>query len=175
MEEPYVIFKDKLNFKWPGSGAFPPHQDFPAYENFVPRSHITAMITIDKATLSNGCLHVAKDWKNTFSKISAIDQKKLASGQATIPFVEGGEQHGTIETEFSKLIEWLPLTTSPRDLVIFDSFIPHFSFSNNSAHSRKALFLTYNKLSEGEHHKDYFSMKRSRPNNPDFHFATPTS
>ena len=44
--EPYTIFKDKINFKWPLGGAFPPHQDFPAYEFLGPRQHITAMICI---------------------------------------------------------------------------------------------------------------------------------
>ena len=47
--EPYVLFKDKINFKWPGGGAFTPHQDFPAYMHFPPRYHVTAMISVDTA------------------------------------------------------------------------------------------------------------------------------
>jgi mannose-6-phosphate isomerase-like protein (cupin superfamily) len=62
--ELYVPFKDKINFKWPGGGAFSPHQDFPAYELFGPGEHVTAMVCIDRATFENGCLQVAQNWKD---------------------------------------------------------------------------------------------------------------
>lgn len=28
-DEKWVLFKDKLNFKWPGGGGFTCHQDYP--------------------------------------------------------------------------------------------------------------------------------------------------
>jgi 2-aminoethylphosphonate dioxygenase len=166
LEEPYVIFKDKINFKWPGGGAFPPHQDFPAYEIFGPRQHVTAMVCIDYATLENGCLQVAKNWKEIF----AAD---LEDG-LVLPFIEGGRGHGTIQPQYCEKISWLALETSPRDLVLISSFIPHYSEPNKSKNPRRALFLTHNRLAEGEFRKTYYRTKRDDPDNPLFHFATPT-
>ena len=38
--EPVVLFKDKINFKYPGGAAFTPHQDYPAYVNFGVQHHV---------------------------------------------------------------------------------------------------------------------------------------
>lgn len=161
--EPYALFKDKLNFKWPGGGAFTAHQDFPAYDPFPPRSHLNVMVCIDRATHKNGCLQVASNW-------SAI----IEDPQEVLPFVHGGPYHGMIEVEFTENCEWLPLKTRPGDVVIFTSFIPHYSESNLSAESRRALFLTYNRLHEGDYNRAYYNAKRDDPQNPLFHIGTPT-
>ena len=174
MGEPYVLFKDKINFKWPGGGAFLPHQDFPAYEPFGPREHITAMVSIDTATLENGCLHVAKDWIDTFSQDPDLDLEQLQKGRAILPYVEGGASHGSIQSKYSDKIQWLALETAPGDLVLFNSFLPHYSEPNKSKSSRRALFLTHNRLKEGDHRQAYYHAKRYDPCSPVFHFATPT-
>ena len=174
-EEPYVLFKDKLNFKWPGGGAFPPHQDFPAYEFFGPREHVTVMISIDPATLENGCLHVADNWRETFANDPALDPKQLQAGKAVLPYIEGGKSHGSIQPEFSKKITWLPLETSPGDIVLISSFVPHYSEPNRSQTPRRAMLFTHNRLIEGDHRGAYYHVKRSDPDNPAFHFATPTN
>ena len=158
MGEPYVFFKDKLNFKWPGGGAFPAHQDYPAYALFGPHQHVTVMISIDPATLENGCLHVANNWQ----------------GETVLPYIEGGPDHGSIVPDVAQSFEWLPLTTSPCDLVLFNSYVPHYSKPNQSQSSRRALFITYNRASEGRWREAYFHAKRTDPDNPLFHFATPT-
>jgi ectoine hydroxylase-related dioxygenase (phytanoyl-CoA dioxygenase family) len=172
---PYVLFKDKLNFKWPGGGSFLPHQDFPAYENFAPRFHITAMVSIDPATLENGCLQIASNWQDAFQEDAALNSEDLERGTAVLPYIVGGSSHGSIQPQYVEKIDWLPLTTSPRDLVLFTSFLPHYSESNHSKKARRAMFLTYNKLSEGDYRTDYYKMKRQDPNNPVFHFGTPTN
>jgi len=41
--EPYLLFKEKINFKLQGGGAFPPHQDAPAYTQFGQTSHLTVI------------------------------------------------------------------------------------------------------------------------------------
>lgn len=173
-DEPYVLFKDKLNFKWPGGGSFLPHQDFPAYEFCGPREHVTAMVCIDPATVENGCLYVAKNWRKHFKNHPNIDPVQLKEGKAVLPYITGGKAHGSIQPEYYEDIEWLALTTSPRDLVIFNSFLPHYSEANKSNMSRRAFFLTHNRLKDGEHRKTYFHIKRNDPQNPAFHFATPT-
>lgn len=174
MGEPYTLFKDKLNFKWPGGGAFSPHQDYPAFAPFGPNEHITAMICIDPATLENGCLQVAENWKDTFKDDSSLDLIDLEEGHAIIPYVEGGKKHGSIQERYVEKISWLPLKTSPGDLVLIDSYVPHYSESNHSNSSRRAMFFTLNRLQEGEFRRLYYYTKREDPENPLFHFATPT-
>jgi len=159
LDEPYVLFKDKINFKWPGGGAFPPHQDFPAYENFGPREHVTAMVCIDPATLENGCLQIDGNWRG---------------GSSVLPYITGGKNHGSIDPAHRKEIQWIPLETSPRDLVLFTSYLPHYSEVNNSQKPRRAFLFTHNRQSEGDHRTAYYYMKRTDPQNPVFHFATPT-
>jgi hypothetical protein len=56
MGEPAVLYKEKINYKYPGGGGYAPHQDAPAYE-FV-TFHITwkHLISVDAATPESGCL-----------------------------------------------------------------------------------------------------------------------
>jgi ectoine hydroxylase-related dioxygenase (phytanoyl-CoA dioxygenase family) len=172
--EPYVLFKDKINFKWPGGGAFLPHQDFPAYEPFGPREHVTAMVCIDPATLENGCLQVARDWRATFKNDPALNAEELAAGRSTLPYIQGGKNHGSIQPTYANKIDWLPLEASPGDLILISSFVPHYSEPNKSKKPRRAMFLTHNRLREGDHRLAYYHAKRHDPDNPVFHFATPT-
>ena len=167
LNEPYVLFKDKINFKWPGGGAFPPHQDFPAFEFFGPKEHITAMVCVDAATLENGCLHVAHNWKETF-------KEETSSGNLVLPYIEGGKGHGSIKPDLCAKITWLPIEAEPGDVVFFDSFVPHYSEPNRSGSSRRAMFFTHNRMKEGDHRVAYYHTKRADPDNPMFHFATPT-
>lgn len=173
LEEPYTLFKDKLNFKWPNGGAFAPHQDFPAYSNFS-QNHITAMVCIDDATIENGCLYVAKDWKGTFSDDEVVGEEIVSNGAAVLPYIVGGKMHGAIEKRFVDKITWIPITSSKGDVIFFNSFLPHYSEINRSQSSRRAMFFTHNPLKEGDHRSAYYYAKREDPDNPVFHFATPT-
>lgn len=175
LDKPYILFKDKINFKWPGGGAFLPHQDFPAYEPFGPRNYVTAMICIDPATLENGCLQIAKNWKQSFVNDPTIDSELLNAGRAVLPYIIGGKGHGSIQPEYVQKLTWMTLETSPGDLVIFNSYLPHYSETNQSTQSRRAMFLTHNPLEEGDHRKAYYYAKRNDPQNPLFHIGTPTN
>ena len=53
--EPACVFKDKVNYKYPGGGGFNPHQDAAAYHRFG-SLHITCLVPIDPNTIENGCL-----------------------------------------------------------------------------------------------------------------------
>jgi ectoine hydroxylase-related dioxygenase (phytanoyl-CoA dioxygenase family) len=54
--DPAILFKDKINFKLPGVDGFSTHQDVQAGWGKCASLHITAMVTIDAATVENGCL-----------------------------------------------------------------------------------------------------------------------
>lgn len=173
-DEPYALFKEKINFKWPGGGAFPPHQDYPAYGFLAPKSHATAMIAIDPATSENGCLQVALGWTSSLAGCEGVDGAQLSRGVAVLPFNEGGPDNGTIKAEYTDRMKWAEVHSKPHELLIFSSFIPHYSLVNAANKSRRAMFLTHNRLAEGEQRAHYYDKKRNDPNNPMFHIATPT-
>jgi ectoine hydroxylase-related dioxygenase (phytanoyl-CoA dioxygenase family) len=172
--ERYIPFKDKLNFKWPGGGAFAPHQDYPAYANFVPRYHVTAMLSIDAATEENGYLHFAERSQESALGAEECHAIQMCDEHMILPYTTGGTSNGKIKEGFTSKFHWIPLETGPRDLVLFDSYLPHYSKENRSKHPRRAMFITYNRESEGEHKLAYYSLKRDEPHNKMFHFATPT-
>lgn len=172
MEEPYTLFKDKVNFKWPGGGAFLPHQDYPAYARFS-HEHITAMVCIDSATIENGCLYVAEDWKKSLQNDPEM-QEQFKEDHFVLPYHEGGMEHGSIQKKYSERFTWLPIEAEAGDVIFFDSYLPHYSENNKSSLPRRAMFFTHNPLREGDHRAAYYHAKREDPDNPLFHFATPT-
>ncbi len=132
------------------------------------------MVCIDEATLENGCLQLAKNWPECFLGDPSLDAEKVQAGRETLPFVVGGTEHGSIQQQYSDKLEWATLEASPGDLIIFNSFIPHYSEKNNSTKPRRAMFLTHNKMKEGDHRRAYYHAKRYDPENPIFHIGTPT-
>ena len=57
--EPAVPFKDKINFKLPGGDGFAQPPGRAGRLGAVRGLHITALITIDRTTVANGCLELA--------------------------------------------------------------------------------------------------------------------
>lgn len=136
--EPAVLFKEKLNFKLPGGAGFTQHQDAPAFTSFDQHYHVTMMVSVDATTIENGCLEVA----------AGRHREGLLPMAADL----------TIDP--SQSLDWMPVTTSPGDLVLFDSFLPHRSGPNATGAARRALYLTYNRAAEGDVRERYFALKR---------------
>lgn len=134
--EDAVLFKDKINFKMPGGDGFKAHQDVQAGWDSYAALHITALLTIDPCTPENGCLEIAP----------------------------GQHGKGLIGDKWKPLmddeLDYISLPTKPGDAVFFDSYTPHRSGPNHSPHARKVLYVTYNKLSEGDHRRQYYIDKR---------------
>jgi ectoine hydroxylase-related dioxygenase (phytanoyl-CoA dioxygenase family) len=136
MDGPTVLFKEKINFKLPGSAGFEPHQDQQAgWSRYAPL-FVTALVTLDRATLENGCLEL----------------------------VAGKHRNGLIGEEWTPL-SWdelglQPVETAPGDVVFFDSFVPHASKPNQTNAQRRILYLTYNRAEHGDHREQYFADKR---------------
>lgn len=171
--ELYFPFKDKENEKHPGGGAFPPHQDFTSYKAFGPRYNITAMVTIDAATIANGCLEFAPGWRKALE--GRDDLVALwEGGRPLLHSYRGGTNNGDIVEEAAALFDWRFVETRPADLVIFDSFAPHRSAPNFTSSARRAMFLTYNAAREGDWYGRYYGEKRQAYNDPKFHVSTPT-
>jgi ectoine hydroxylase-related dioxygenase (phytanoyl-CoA dioxygenase family) len=105
-------------------------------ENFL-----SCMVSIDAATIENGCLQVSS---GRFVKNE-------------IPLTE----QGIIESEAEDNMTFQYVTCVPGDIVLFDGYLPHRSHTNTSTTQRRAVFLTYNPASEGDHHGPYYAAKHN--------------
>jgi hypothetical protein len=138
--EPPVLFKEKLNFKLPGGGGFAAHQDAPAFVSFGQTYHATLMLSGDATTPENGCLEI----------VEGFDRRE------TLPQADDGTLREDVIAGFG----WRALPTEPGDVILFDSYLPHRSGPNRSSAPRRALYVTYNRASEGDRRDDYFALKR---------------
>lgn len=137
--EPTVLFKEKINFKLPGGDGFKPHQDVQAGWDRYGSLHISTLISIDTATLENGCL-------------------ELASGSHKQGVV--GKMWEPLTAEDMAGMHFAPCPTQPGDVVFFDSFVAHGSGPNLTGTPRRALYVTYNRRAEGDFREQYYRDKR---------------
>ena len=137
-DEP-VLFKEKINFKTPGSGGFTPHQDIqPGWDTYAPY-FMSVLIAVDRNTIENGCLELA-----------AGHHRRGLIGRKWEP-LEGAELDG---------LEFVPFPMEPGDAAFFDCFTPHQSQPNNTSTPRRNIYLTYNRRRDGDYREQYFADKR---------------
>lgn len=136
---PVALFKDKINFKMAGGDGFKPHQDQQAGWSTYAGLFVTALVAIDPATAENGCLELAP----------------------------GHHRRGLIGREWTPLTDaemdgmgFVSCPAAPGDAVLFDSYVPHRSGPNLTSEPRRVLYVTYNRLSEGDHRLRYYADKR---------------
>jgi len=137
--EPAVLFKDKINLKLPGGDGFKPHQDQQAGWSVYASLFVTALVAIDEATAANGCL-------------------ELARGHHTRGLI--GPEWTPLSEQALRGVEFTPYPTAPGDAVFFDSYVPHRSGPNLSKEPRRVLYVTYNRLADGDHRTCYYADKR---------------
>jgi 2-aminoethylphosphonate dioxygenase len=71
------------------------------------------------------------------------------------------EDDKTIRRSVIRDLMWVPIECKAGTIVLFDSFLPHYSDPNHSNSSRRAVFMTYNRLSDsGSKREEYYSDKR---------------
>lgn len=131
-----VLYKEKINYKLPGGAGYSPHQDAPAYP-FV-NNHVSCMIAVDDSLLENGCLEV----------VSARHQELLPM-----------DERGCIRADVVERFDWQPVEVRAGEVLWFHSLAPHRSGPNNSDHPRRAIYPTYNSLSQGDLREAYYSEK----------------
>ena len=133
---PASLYKEKVNYKLSGGAGYSPHQDAPAYP-FID-SHVSCMVAIDDSTSDNGCLEV----------VSGHHQSVLVT-----------DDSGCIAQEVVDSLEWDLVEVKAGQTLWFHSRTPHRSGANNSKVARRALYPTYNALSEGDLRSEYYEHK----------------
>jgi hypothetical protein len=137
---PSCLFKEKINYKMAGGAGFEPHQDQQAgWSRYAP-IFVTALVCIDHANLANGCLEMP-----TVRRLSGLI----------------GEEWRPLTAEEMASFELVPVETVPGDVIFFDSYVPHASKPNLTSDARRILYLTYNRLSDGDYRAQYFAEKRA--------------
>jgi len=137
--EPAVLFKDKINFKLPGGDGFKEHQDVQAGWDEYASIHLTAMVAIDETNDENGSLEMLR----------GMHKQGLL-----------GEKWTPLPDQHAAGAEYEAVHCQPGDAVFFDSFAPHRSAPNHTHQARRVLYITYNKLSEGDSRAAYYAAKR---------------
>ena len=139
--EPACTFKDKINFKFPGGFAYDAHQDSPAWAMFQQGFHISALIPADPMTIDNGCLWVSP------GKWQEGDVLKM-------------NDVGDIDGEVADSLPWIPIVCDTGTVIMFNSLIPHKSGANHTMKSRRSFYITWNGISKGDRHADFYNLRR---------------
>jgi len=139
LNQPCCLFKEKINFKMPGGAGFEPHQDQQAGWSRYADKFLTALVSIDRATIENGCLEIADNAH--FTGLIGEEWRPLSAAEM-------------------KGFSLVPVPTEPGDVVFFDSYVPHASKQNSTDSPRRILYLTYNAVLDGDHRARYFADKR---------------
>src|SRR5690606_16940734 len=121
-----------------GAG-YAPHQDAPAYPFIA--SHVSCMVAVDDATIANGCLEV----------VPGRHHDLLAT-----------DDTGCIRADVVESMQWEEVEVPAGSTLWFHSRTPHRSGPNNSPEPRRALYPTYNALSEGDLRDEYYREKLAR-------------
>lgn len=138
-----VLFKDKLNWKIGGGSGFKAHQDHPAWSDFEPQKYITVALFANNSTVDNGCLEFGSSGK----KINSL-----------CPYNKTGL--GELDIDFENSLTWTPAPSTPKDILIFDSFVPHRSHENKTNDPRRIFYFTLNETHYGNLYDKYLIKKR---------------
>lgn len=159
------LFKDKLNFKYPGGKGFAPHIDGHFYWkdknnkirkgwNVYSKNFINAVIPLEKSDKTNGTIKVAskkytekylgKSWTSITSKLDMWTPN--------------------IKKELIKKFKFKSFLMNVGDVLFFDWKSAHCSQKNNSKKSRMIFYATYNNSNNKSQRKKYYSDKNNSKN-----------
>tara|TARA_B100002052_G_C15879691_1_gene598597 strand:- start:1430 stop:2221 length:792 start_codon:yes stop_codon:yes gene_type:complete len=162
------LFKDKLNFKFPGAGGFDPHIDghflWKNQNNLIKKGwsvygnkFINVVFPLEKSTVKNGCIYLAKKKYTDLYLGKSWDEisKKL------IKFTP------KIKTKNLKKIKFRPMIMEQGDIMFFDWKVVHYSKKNVSNKSRMIFYATYinSRKSKTQVIKKYYLDKLKSKNN----------
>ena len=145
--ESAFLLKEKINFKPPGAPPDLLHQDSQAGWDEYGSEFVSVLIAVEDSNRSNACVEF--DHSGYY--------RNGLSGQLWEP----------LKAKDIPNAEMKPIETKAGDIIIFNSYVPHGSEANRSDKRRCNIYLTYNKISDGDHRLNYFFEKRKNypPNN----------
>lgn len=142
--EPPVLFKEKINYKLPGCLADKLHQDQAAGWNAYSDFFITMGIIVDPNKKDNAALSIMN---------SGNYERKLMTKEWQ-PLTEA-------DPPYQPEDEFMLLEADPGDVIFFDCYVPHGSPANTSNRSRRNIYLTFNRQSDGDMRNKYYADKWS--------------
>lgn len=140
--EPPVLFKEKINYKPPGCRPDKLHQDQAAGWNSYCDFFVSMGIVVDENRKENAALSFMR---------SGNYERKLMTPEWR-PLTEDGPPYSPED-------EYMLLEADPGDVIFFDSYVPHGSPANTGDRSRRNMFLTFNKGSDGDMRARYYKEK----------------
>jgi len=138
-----VIFKDKLNFKYPGGEGYLPHIDGHFYwkkkdskiQNgwkLYANTFTNFVIPLEKSNIDNGCLYVSN--KNN-TKILGNNWKKITDNLI--------KNTPNIKKKYLNKFKFKPAILDQGDILFFDWKCAHKSKKNYSNKSRMIFYATF--------------------------------
>jgi len=140
--EPPVLFKEKINYKLPGCRPDKLHQDQAAGWNRYCDFFITMAIAVDENRKENAAL----------SFMTSGNYERRLMTEEWQPLRED-------DPPYSPEDEYAVLEADPGDVIFFDAYVPHGSPANTSNRSRRNIFLTFNRMSDGDMRAGYYADK----------------
>jgi ectoine hydroxylase-related dioxygenase (phytanoyl-CoA dioxygenase family) len=137
-----VLFKEKINYKLPGCRPDMLHQDQAAGWNAYCDLFITMAIAVDENRFDNAALSFMN---------SGNYEKKLMTDE-WLPLTEE-------DPPYQPEDEYMLIEADPGDVIFFNSYVPHGSPANTSTRSRRNIFLTFNRQSDGDMRIQYYQDK----------------
>ena len=137
-----ILFKEKINYKLPGCRPDMLHQDQAAGWNAYCDFFITMAVIVDKNRKDNAAL--------SFMKSGNYDRALMT--EEWQPLTEDDPPYAPED-------EYALLEADPGDVVFFDAYVPHGSPANTSDRSRRNIFLTFNRQSDGDLRAAYYRDK----------------
>ena len=149
-EEP-VLFKEKVNYKLPGTRPDKLHQDQAAGWNVYTDFFVTMAVVIDANRRDNAALSFLANGK----------YEKALMGPEWAPLTDA-------DPPWEPASDYELLEANPGDVVFFDSYVPHGSPANTSNAPRRNIYLTFNRKSAGDMRMRYYrdKWKSYPPNKP---------
>ncbi len=158
----YILFKDKLNFKFAGGEGYMPHIDghflwkdrsnhkqygWKKYSN----NFVNFVIPLEKTDKSNGCLYIAK--KSETEKIGR-NFKKIIKNLDPNKY--------TLTKRLIKKIKFYPIELNQGDLCIFNWKCAHYSKKNYSKNSRMIFYLTFCQKNKNKNFKKFYYFDKDK-------------
>lgn len=162
----FKLFKEKLNFKYPGGEGFKPHIDghflwkdknnkirngWKEYSN----DFLSIVIPLEKVNKKNGCLELS----------SIQNTKKIGSNfnEITSNIIEFTPN---VKKSLLKKFKWTPIEMEIGDILIFNWKCAHKSRKNYSSNSRMIFYATFYKSNKIQNVKKKYYLDKQNSLNP---------